>query len=218
MLKFPNGAVIGFSTLAAAAQAFTAISNADPALATVGAAALTDGDIVVVKTSGWPSLANRVAEVGTEAAGVFPLIGIDATDTSIYPAGEGAGALFVASTFVNFSQQGDLSSSGGDQQFWTGQFLEDRAGRQIQVPTFKNAKSFTLPLFYDPSLPWYDAAKKVDAKKEAVVLRVALPDGDTLYYYGYLSFDGDPSLGVNTPMGNTMTFSALGEPSLVEAA
>lgn len=75
-----------------------------------------------------------------------------------------------------------------------------------------------MPLYYDPTLPWYAAAKAVDAKKEPVILRVKLPDGDALYYYGYLSFDGDPSLSMNNPMGNAMTFSALGEPTLVEAA
>lgn len=215
-LKFPNGAVYGISTAVAAAVAASAISNASPAVATV--ADEIDADTVLIIQSNWAMLNNRVAVAGEGTETTVPLIGINTTDASLYPAGEGAGKLIAASAFVDFSQQGDLSTSGGDQQFWNGQFLENKSGRQIQIPTFRNAKVYTLPLYYDPSLPWYAAAKAADQKKEPIVLRCRLPDGDTLYYYGYLSFDGDPSIAMNNPMGNTMTFTSLSEPTLVEAA
>lgn len=217
-LHFPNGTVIGFSTaFDALTVAASSVSNADPAVATATAGALTAGEIVVVSSSSWASLANRVAEVGTETTGAFPLLGIDTTDTNLFPTGEGDAVLMVATAFVDFSQQGDLSTSGGEQQFWNGQFLEDRSGRQLAVPTFKNAKSFQLPLYYDPDLPWYEAAKRADARKEPVILRMRLPSGDTLYRYGYLSFDADPSMNANNPMQNQMTFSALGDASRVES-
>lgn len=215
-LSFPNGAIFGFSTAIAAAVTASAVSNANPAVATVPAASIDEGDVLVIQ-SGWP-LANNSAVKAGSAATAVDLLGLDSSDTTLYPAGEAAMTLAVASGFVDFSQQGDLSQSGGEQNFWTGQFLEDPTGRQINVPTFKSAKVLTLPLFYDPSQPWYAAARLVDAKKEPVVLRCKLPNGDEQYRYGYLSFDGDPSMAVNTPMGNTATFTALGETVLVEAA
>jgi hypothetical protein len=215
-LKFPNGAVFGISTALAAAVAASVISNANPAVATVPSA-VTEGTVLIV-LSNWAALNNRVAVAGTGTSTTAPLEGIDTTDVTLFPTGEGAGSLIAATTFVDFSQQGDMSTSGGDQQFWSGQLLEDKSGRQIQIPTFRNAKVYTLPLYYDPSLPWYAAAKAADQKKEPIVLRCRLPDGDTLYYYGYLSFDGDPSIAMNNPMGNTMTFTALSSPTLIEAA
>ncbi len=62
------------------------------------------------------------------------------------------------------------------------------------MPTFKNAKTITLPLFYDPKKPWYSALKNADAKGEPVILRAKLVGGDVLYWYGYLSYNGDPTM------------------------
>ena len=119
---------------------------------------------------------------------------------------------------IDLDQQGDPTTAGGEQQYWSGTLLEDPTGRQIQIPTFKNAKTITIPLYYDPSKPWYPALKTVDAKGEPVVLRAKLAGGDVLYWYGYLSYDGDPTMAANTPMGTTATFTALADSILVEAA
>ena len=216
-LKFPNGTVFGFSTALSAAIAVSGISNANPAIASIGAGAGIGADDVLVLTSGWSGINERVAVAGAVTESSVVLRGIDTSDNADYPSGGGAGSLVKASDWIEFNQQGELSTSGGEQQFWTGQFLEDRTGRQIQVPTFKNAKTFTLPLHYDPDQPWYAAAKRIDSKRSPVVLRMRLPDGDTIYRYGYLSFDSDPTVAVNTPMQNTMTFSALTEHTFIAA-
>ena len=210
-LRFPNGSVIGFSTSLTSGGSFTTITNAANAVTN---ATVDPGEIVVIEASGWSGIVNRATRVGAAGA----LLGIDTTNTTDYPAGQGGGQILVADNFVDFSQQGDLTTSGGEQQFWTGQFLEDVSGRQIQVPTFKNAKTITLPLYFDPALPWYDAAVAADRRKDPVVLRIRLPDGDTMYRYGYMSFDSDPTMSANNPMQVTMTFSSLGDAALVEAA
>lgn len=218
-LKFPNGAVLGISTaFAAAAVAVTATSNADPAVATVAAAGgIVAGDVLLV-TSNWNAINECVAVAGTIADGTsIPLLGLDTTDTVDFPEGEGTGALLKVADWQDFSQQGDVSTSGGDQQFWTGQFLEDKSGRQRQVPTTKNAQSMSLPLYFDPSLPWYKAAKNVDRKRQPVVLRARLPDGDSLYWYGYLSFNSSPAMAANSPMQNNCTFSINSEVTYIEA-
>lgn len=91
--------------------------------------------------------------------------------------------------------------------------------RLIGDAEFKqDGKVLTLPLYFDPTLPWYAAAKAADAKGMPLILRAKLPGGDTLYRYGYMSFDGDPTITANNPMGNTMTFTALTDSTLVEAA
>lgn len=216
-LKFPNGAVFGISTAIAAAVAASAVSNAAIAVATVPTGSVDEGDVLVV-LSDWTDANNTAVRAGEVAAGAsdtVQLLGMDTSDISVFPAGKANARVMVASDFVDFNQQGEVSTSGGDQQFWTGQFLE--ATRQISVPTVKNAKVFTLPLFFDPKLPWYAAAKAADRKRKPIVLRCVLPDGDVIYRYGYFSFDADPTMASNTPMGNTATFTALGDSILVEA-
>ncbi len=217
-LKFPNGAVFGISTTLAAAVAATSVSNASPAVATVPTGTVEEGEVLVLLTD-WPEANNTAVEAGTVTEGAsdtVQLLGFDSTDTTVFEAGKANARVAVAGDFVDFSQQGDVSTSGGDQQFWTGQFLE--ASRQVSVPTVKSAKVFTIPLYFDPKLPWYPVAKAADRKREPIVLRCKLPDGDTIYRYGYFSFDADPTMSANNPMGNTATFTALGDSILVEAA
>ncbi|QVW29540.1 tail protein [Stenotrophomonas phage BUCT603] len=217
-LTMPKGSQFGFAPIIKGSNAkITAIANAKPGTVTYdqGATQPPDDAVILVKASGWPLLNNKVCRLGPNDE----LLGIDTSDTDLFPAaGFGIAETLTAGEFVDFTQQGDPSTSGGEQQFWTGQLLEDPLGRQISMPTFKNAKTMTIPLYYDPSEPWYDAAKKIDIKGEAVVLRNKLANGDVLYYYGYLSFDGDPSIQSNTPMGNTATFTIIGESTLVRKA
>lgn len=219
-LKFPNGAQFGISTAIAAAIAATAVSNANPAEASgITTGSFVEDDILVI-TSTSPMINNLVVAAGDVTAGATDTVqlrGLDTTDATLYDLSDSTVSLAKASGFVDLNQQGDPSTSGGEQQFWTGTFLEDRTGQQISVPTFKNAKVLTIPLYYDPKAPWYAAAKAADLKKVPVVLRCKLPDGDAIYRYGYLSFDADPTIVANNPMGNTATFTSLGAAVLVEA-
>jgi len=216
-LKLPKGIQFGFASVLSSAIAATAFSKANPTVATVPTGTVDEGEVVLIQLAGWPLLNNKVAVAGEETAGALPLLGADTTDATLFPGVSGPGTLLVAGEFVDYTQQGDPSSSGGDQQYWQGTLLEDPTGRQISIPTTKNAKTLTLPLYYDPKLPWHAASKAVDARGEPIILRCKIPGGDVLYWYGYMSFDGDPTIASNTPMGNTMTFTALSESTLVEA-
>lgn len=208
MQSFPNGTVFSVSTALGAAIPFTALSNAAPPVATA-AAPPADGTIGLI-TSGWAALNQRVARSTGEVANTsFELEGIDTTDTVKYPAGQGAGSFQPVTTWVQLSQVTNVQKSGGTQQFYNWQYVEDATNTQKQRPTFKNAKSLTVTLDYDPALAWYDALTKADAAQEVVVLRAVLPSGDTLYYAVYPSFDSDPSIDLNKNMENTATFSLV---------
>src|SRR5690348_4153992 len=100
--QFPNGTVFSVSTALATAIAISGITNADPGVATTTVAP-TDGAIGVV-TSGWPTLNNRVVRTANGSGTTFELEGIDTTDTTVYPAGAGAGTFQPVSTWVTLSQ------------------------------------------------------------------------------------------------------------------
>jgi hypothetical protein len=208
---FPNGTVFSMAKLTAAAVAISAISNANPAVASC-ANPPVDGSIGVL-TSGWPGINNRVVRTKGEVANTsFQLENFDTTDVTQYAAGQGAGSIQVVNTadWVPFSQVSTLAKSGGTQQYFQWQYVEDPTGLQQQRPTIKNAKVITLTFDYDPSLAWYQALVDADRAKSPVVLRAVLPGGaGTLYYYVYPSFDGDPTMEVNKNMQNTATFSLI---------
>lgn len=220
-LKFPDGSVIGFSTQIAAPIAFTAITNAANPVITHASGSFSEDDVLVVQ-SGW-ALANRrimLANAATSGGGptTTALKGIDTTDTDLYPVGKGVGTVAVASSFVDFSQQGELTSAGGEPQTYTGKWLEDPLGQEFQVPIGQTARTYSLPLDYDASLPWYEAAKTVTRKRQPVAIRIALPDGDTIYEYGYVHFNPGMNLQSGNPIKNAVTFYLLGtEGTLIEA-
>ncbi|MET0332551.1 MAG: phage tail protein [Dyella sp.] len=213
--KFPNGTVFAISTTLAAAVAITAISNADPGVATT-ATPPEAGDILVL-ASGWPLLNNRIVRADAPTANGFTLEGVDTSSLKSFAAGAGAGSYMLAGSWVNLSQVTDSSSSGGDQQYASWQYMEDPTGRQQQRPTFKNAKSIALTQDYDPELPWYAAMQAADGG-DPVVLRATLPGGDQLYYLAYASFDGDPTLDLNKNMSNKSTFSLISPATRYQAA
>lgn len=216
-LTFPDGSVIGFSTAIAAPIPFTAITNAAvPEITTAGSIA---EDSILVVQSGWPSLNNRAVVAGATLSTETELIGIDTTDTELYPAGRGIGTVAIASSFVDFSQQGELTSAGGEPQLYTGKWLEDQLGQEFQVPIGQSARSYGLPLDYDRSLPWFEAAKAVTRKRKPVVIRIALPGGDMIYEYGYVHFNPGLNLNSGQPIKNAVNFYLLGtEGTLIEAA
>ncbi len=204
--SFPNGTLLAISTAFSAAKTISAITNALPAVATSTAHGLANGTVGLL-SSGWPAANDRAFRIANQATNTFELEGFDATNTSRYPAGQGAGSFTPVSTWVTLSQVREMSKSGGEQQFFQWQYLEDASGTQRQRPTSKSAKAINVTLDYDPALSWYSALDAADAAKTLIVLRATLPSGGLLYYGVYPSFDADPSLVMNENMTNKATFS-----------
>jgi len=202
---FPNGSQFAVSTAKAAAIAVTAITNADPAVASASSPP-ADGSIGVI-TSGWSNLSGRPARVDNPTANTFQLEGFDTTDVGRYPAGEGAGTFQVFSGFVSITQVREVTSEGGDQNYFTFNYVDDKSGRERRKPTTKSAQGFTLLLDWDPNLPWYQTLIDLDEKRDQVVLRVTLPNGDILFYYGYIAFAKEPSMTSNENMTVSANFS-----------
>lgn len=202
-----NGAKYAIATALAVPSAITDITNADPAVASAAAPPVV-GDILLL-SSGWPELNEAVVRAGVVTAGTsFELEGIDTTDTVRFPAGEGIGAFQIVTGFVNLPKIHDIQASGGEQNFSQRQYVDDPSGKQVQAPTFKSAQSRKYMMDYDPTKPHFDALVTLDRKKGFItVLRETLPNGDVIYYAGYLSFNKEPTRALNEFMSNEMTFS-----------
>lgn len=200
---FPNGAVFSLGTTYGSAKVVSAVTNANPGVASSTAHGFTDGDIVLIQTAS--RLNGRVIRVDNSATNAFDLEGVDTSSTTTYPSGFGVGTATEVTAWTALSQTVDVQSSGGEQQFYQWTYLED--GRQQQRPTFKNARTLTLTMDYDPSLAWHAALLAADEEKTLKALRVVLPDGSTLYYSGYVGFDGEPAVRINENMKVTASFA-----------
>ncbi|MGY2183278.1 phage tail protein [Pseudomonas agarici] len=208
--KIPNGGTFQHAATYDSALAFTAISNAAEAVATVVAADLEVGDIVLL-TSGWSKLDNKVVRVKLATATAITLESIDTTDTQIFPAGNGAGTMKKVLSWVQIPQVSDLAFSGGDQNYLDVVFLENDQGKQI--PTDKSAASMVLTIADDPAQPFNAVLLDADAGKQVHAARLNLPGNDSLLYGAYTSFSKQPAVSRNNLLTRTVSLALQSEPT-----
>lgn len=206
-ISLPNGALVAIASGYGAATNITAITNANPGVASASNT-LLDGAFVEV-TSGWSRLDKKIVRVNAPTTTTFELEGINTTSTITYPAGSGTGSFREISGWTQLSQILSSSSSGGDQQFTTYQFLESDVEKEI--PTTKSPIKVELSIADDPTLAGYILASTANDDRLPRAVRVTLPNGAIILYNAYVSLNKTPSLTVNEVMASKITLSLLNE-------
>ena len=207
-MKLSNGSTIELSSAFDASVSITAISNANPAVASASNS-LAAGDVVLLD-SGWELADDRAFRVASPTSTDFTLEGLDSTDTQSYPASGGAGKFLAVSTWVSVPDIVGLQLSGGDWGTYQWQTLASRT--QKQMPTVKSARTIQLTIADDPTLPVYAALDAAEKSGEIQVLRLNLVGGGKFLFPGYVGFNRIPTLTPNEGMTVTATFMLSGEP------
>lgn len=209
-VSLPNGATISVGSAYGTSTTMLALSNSNPAVATVGAAhGLIVGDIARI-TSGWSKLNGQVARVSAVNVNDITLEGINTLSTIKFPAGSGIGNLQEVTAFTQITQVLETATQGGDQQFITYSFLEDATERQI--PTNKSAQSLTLTIGDDATLPHYPVLSAADDDRLPRAIRILLPSNSPIYYQGYVTLNKTPTITKNQIMGLQATISLIADP------
>lgn len=210
-VKLPNGAIFSVAKTYAAAAVATAVTNANPAVVTAAAHGAADGDIVEM-VSGWTALDGRVARADAVTTDSLALEGIDTTDTKRFPAGTGGGSVRRIQDWTQISQVMESASQGGEQQFYNYSFLED-TGDERQIPTTRSARSITLTIADDDTLPHYPVLKAANDDRQPRAIRFQLPNGSVIYFRAYVSFSEMPTTTKNEAMTLQVTLSLTGAPT-----
>lgn len=195
------GTTVEIASAYGASKAMSAITNANPGVATLEAAhGIVEGDYFEVTTSGWQRLANRIVRAGTVSTNDVELEGVNTTSTTRYPAGTGAGTVREISTWVQIGQLSrDIAINGGEQQYADITTLDDVIDQQI--PTRRSAVNVTLPLYFDPTLAYYSVVQ--DAAETAVLtaVRFVYPSGVIIVGNAYWSQLAFPTIEDSTLRG-----------------
>ena len=209
-VSLPNGAIVEIAASYGASKAMSAITNANPGVATLAAShGIIVGDYMEM-TSGWSRLTNKIVRASVVATNNVSLEGQDTSLTSIYPAAGGAGSIREILSWTQLAQVLSSSSSGGEQQFKDYQFLESDSHRRI--PTTKNAAGLSFSIADDNTLAGYLLASAANDDRLPRAVRITLPSGAKLLYNCYISLNKTPSLTVNDIMACEVTMSMLAEP------
>lgn len=209
---FPEGSSQQFSQTFASAKTISAITNANPAVATATAHGYTTGDEILL-TSGWEDATDSVYKITVIDANSFSITGLDASNTSFFPAGTGAGSAQKISGWTTIPQVLSVSSSGGDARFTDVQLLSKR--NAVKVPTGFNATSITLSLAHDAAQANYITMVGISRNLSKCAFKQVISGGAINYGYGYMSVSEMPKLNVNqvnsvdcaiTVIGRTMSY------------
>lgn len=210
-VSLPNGVILALATTYAAADTVSALTNANPGVATTSSShGITTGNYLEV-TSGWARLNQRIVRASAAAGSSVTYEGIDTSSTSVYPAGSGIGSVREITAWTQISQVLDLSTSGGDMQFANYSFLEQDF--ESQIPTQASPMSINITIADDASLAGYIALKAAAITRALTGLKATLPSGSILVYNGYISLNETPTMTKNQVMGVRATFSLMNTPT-----
>lgn len=208
-----TGTSVYIASTLGAAKSFSSISNATEAVASFSSdPSLTTGDIMVV-TSGWGRLNDRVVRVkSTSGSGPYLVTfeDVDTSDTDRYPAGSGTGSVQEVTAWTEITQIKSIGSSGGDQQFADITSLSDVVAKQ--VPTIRSAVSMDLEVFDDPTLAYYDVVTAASDSSSPVALKMAFANSSYLYANAYWSVQKVPGIATNEALTSKITLSYAADP------
>lgn len=188
----------------------TAITNANPAVATLSAShGVIVGDFIEI-TSGWDLLDKRIFRVSVVATNDVTLEGLNTVSTSDYPTGSGTGTGREITAWTSVTQIQSLGTSGGDLAFADITTIADRT--QKQVPTTRSPQQIDLTVFDDPALGWYSTVSTASDSNAVTGMRIVFPNGSRLLANGYWSLQKTPTIAANAPLTAQIGFSSVAAP------
>lgn len=210
-MHLPNGSqVFVEKTRGSSAISVTGITNAaDPVLTCSASNGLEKGDYVIITTSNWAKLINKVGRVKAVSSSNVTIEGFSTEDKNVY-SGTGTASIYKINDWIEVPCVQDLSQEGGEQQFYTYQCLAD--DREQQIPTYKSAVSMTYTFAHEYDNPIYPILRKADESGEVKVMRMYVPRAKEMRLWsGTLSFNEIPQTAVNEMETVSLTVSLKGD-------
>lgn len=188
---FPEGSKAYYSNTMAAAKTVTAITNANPAVATATTHGYSTLDPILF-TSGWEDATDSVFEVTSLTADTFSVMGLDSSDTNWFPAGTGTGNAKKVSGWTEIPQLLTLTSNGGGPKYGTISPLGKR--NDIKRAIGFEATSIDLTMGYDPANATYLAMLGISRVASKVAIKIVVPGGGRIYGYGAMTTSEIPRM------------------------
>ena len=202
------GTTASIASTYAAAKTMSAVSNANPAEATLEAShGVVVGDIIHI-TSGWDLLNNRVVRVSAVDVNDVTLEGVNTTDTDLYPAGSGGGSVREITGWTEITQiTRNLSVSGGETTYADTSTLKNRQDQRL--PVSRTPVDVKLPVFDDPALSWYAIVEAADAIETGG--RFVYPNGSRTLFSGFFTV-GQVATVEDSTLRNSVDISFAARP------
>lgn len=190
-----------------AAKTITAITKANPAVATSTAHGFANGDIVILSVQGMWQLDTRTARVANVTSNTFELEGIDSSLYDTFSAGTAQKITFG----TTFSTIGDVSTSGGDFEMIDVTTIHDNVKKSI--PGSASQVEVSGNFNWDPADLGQIAMKTASDARSMRAFRITFSDGAKWYFTGYPGFTGTPTGSAQQKVTAPFKISSFGRPS-----
>lgn len=194
---------VAMESARAAAKTITAITNANPGVASSTAHGYSNGDIIVLEVQGMFQVDQRVVRVAGVTADSYQLEGIDTTNFDTFS----SGSSYELTLGTSITTATGITAAGGDFSFIDTTTIH--ASQRSQVPGLPNAATFTMDNIWDVSDAGLIAMKTAsDSQSKKAFVFTFGTGGQKMYFAGYVGASllpgGSAQQLVTTPTVVTM--------------
>ena len=192
----------------AATVAISAITKANPGVATSVGHGYADGDILFLEIQGMRQVDQKVVRVANKAADTFELEGVDTTLFDTFTSGTAA-KITLGTSITSMT---NITASGGEFDFIDTTTIHDNA--RSQVPGLPSAISYSTDNIWDATDTGQIAMKAAsDAQAKRVFNFQFGSGGKVIYFGGYVGFNGLPGGQAQALVTTSAVFTMNGSPT-----
>jgi Phage tail tube protein, TTP len=206
-----DGTIVAYASTYGSAKTMSAVTNANPAVATLEASHGVIVNDIMEMSSGWPELDDKILRASVVSTNDVTLEGFTTANTTKFPAGSGTGTVREITAWTNLSQILSIAVEGGDPQYLDYQFLNELQKRRI--PLAKAPLNLTLELADDITLAQQAAILAIEQAAVPVAMKLTLPNSSKVYMNGYWTITNLPKIQTGQINTRTIGFALTSLPT-----
>ena len=176
-----SGVGVSMTSAVATAINITAVTKANPAVATCSGSAPANGSYVYLLAQGMTQVNERLFRVAGSSGSTFQLEGVDSTLYDTFTSGSGQ----VHTLGVSLNSARNVAASGGEASEVDISTIHDLTRKVIPGPT--SASQFDFECFWDPSDAGLMALKTASDARIKRAMMLSWPDGVRILFGGYVA-------------------------------
>lgn len=206
-----DGTIVAYASTYGSVKTMSAVTNVNPAVATLEASHGVVVNDIMEMSSGWPGLDDKILRASVVATNDVTLEGFDASSTTKYPAASGTGTVREITAWTNLSQILTMTVEGGDPQYFDYQYLNELQKRRI--PLAKAPITLLLELADDITLAQQAAIRAIEDAGVPVAMKLTLPNSAKVYMNGYWTMANLPKMQTGQINARTIGFAMTSLPT-----
>ena len=188
-------------------KVITAVTKANPGVATSTGHSLSTGDYLKVQAQGMYQIDGRVFRLGTSSANAFSLEGEDTSSYDTFTTGT-ANLITFGTTLQIVT---DLQVSGGDFDQIDVTTIHDNVKKQI--PGAASPIVFSGSCIWDVADSGFTALKSASDNKAQRAIRLTFANGQKVVFLGYIGFTGLPTGQAQDKVVTPFQITMFGRPT-----